>query len=91
MVRGEPEERELWSEIMDGGSREVVLEEDEVSEKAGDVSGVSRGRLMHGRAYSGVSCRGQSDAVDSLREDADEVVSSRLVVALAQAEQRSES
>lgn len=45
-VLGDPDETELWSEIMDGGSSEVVLEE---SEKAGDVSGVSMGRLMDGR------------------------------------------
>lgn len=45
--RGEEEQTELWSETMEGGSlREVVLE---TSEKAGDVKGVSMGRLMEGR------------------------------------------
>lgn len=33
---------ELWSEIMDGGSRDGALD---VSEKAGEVKGASMGRL----------------------------------------------
>jgi hypothetical protein len=45
-VRGELEQTELWSETMDGGSQEAVLE---TSEKAGEVRGVSIGRLMEGR------------------------------------------
>lgn len=42
MVLGEEEETELWSEIIEGGSME------EASEKAGDVRGVSTGRLRAG-------------------------------------------
>ena len=72
IVRGDPDETELWSEIMDGGSRDVMLE---VSEKAGDVSGGSMGRLMDGSVYSGVSWREHSDPTESLREDADWVSS----------------
>lgn len=46
-VRGEEEQTELWSETMEGGSlSEVALE---TSEKAGDVKGVSMGRLIEGR------------------------------------------
>jgi hypothetical protein len=44
-VRGEEEQTEFWSETIDGGSQEVALE---TSEKAGDVKGVSIGRLIEG-------------------------------------------
>jgi hypothetical protein len=44
-VRGEEEQTELWSETMEGGSQEFALE---ISEKAGEVRGVSIGRLMEG-------------------------------------------
>lgn len=45
-VRGEEEQTEFWSETMEGGSIEVALE---TSEKAGEVKGVSIGRLIEGR------------------------------------------
>lgn len=45
-MRGEEEETELWSETIDGGSRDGALE---MSEKAGDVKGASTGRLRAGR------------------------------------------
>lgn len=51
-MRGDEEETELWSETIDGGSREGALE---VSEKAGDVKGASTGRLRAGRVYRGAS------------------------------------
>lgn len=44
-MRGEEEQTELWSETMDGGSVEAC----ETSEKAGEVKGVSIGRLIEGR------------------------------------------
>lgn len=44
-VRGDEEQTELWSDTMEGGSVEVALE---TSEKAGDVKGVSMGRLIEG-------------------------------------------
>ena len=68
MVLGEEEETELWSEIIDGGSI------DEVSEKAGEVKGVSTGRLRAGRVKMGVNCRGQSieaAEMDSRRDEGD--------------------
>lgn len=45
-MRGEEEQMEFWSEIMEGGSQEVALE---TSEKAGEVKGVSIGRLIEGK------------------------------------------
>lgn len=45
-MRGEEEQTELWSETIEGASQEFVLE---ISEKAGEVRGVSIGRLMAGR------------------------------------------
>jgi hypothetical protein len=74
MVRGDEEETELWSETMDGGSREGALE---VSEKAGDVKGASTGRLRAGRVYRGASWWWEYDEAveqDSLREGADDCV-----------------
>jgi hypothetical protein len=45
-VRGEEEQTEFWSETIEGGSIEVAFE---TSEKAGEVKGVSIGRLIEGR------------------------------------------
>jgi hypothetical protein len=45
-VRGDEEQTELWSDTIEGGSAEVALE---VSEKAGEVKGVSIGRLIEGK------------------------------------------
>jgi hypothetical protein len=53
-VRGEAEERELWSEIIEGGSSDGALD---VSENAGDVKGASTGRFREESVYMGVRCR----------------------------------
>lgn len=45
-MRGEEEQTELWSETIEGGSQEVPCE---ASENAGEVRGVSMGRLIEGR------------------------------------------
>lgn len=49
IVHGD-EEMDLWLDTREGGSTEVALE---ASEKAGEVSGASMGRLIEGSVYMG--------------------------------------